>query len=56
MQLDLGSGGLATGAVSPFREMGAYEALWLRPGTTFRSLAARFGRPGWPLDVRELLV
>ena len=36
-----------SGAVSPFLEMGAYEALWLRPGTTFRSLAARFAaRPG----------
>ena len=42
MQLEAGSGGLASGAVSPYLEMGAYEALWLRPGTTFRSLAARF--------------
>ena len=38
---------LTTWAVSPFRGMGAYEALWLRPRTTFRSPAARFAaRPG----------
>ena len=42
MQLEPGSGGLAPGVVSPLLEMGAYEALWLRQGTTFRSLAARF--------------
>ena len=36
-----------THAVSPFREMGAYEALWSRQGTTFTSLAKRFAeRPG----------
>ena len=29
-------------AVSPFREMGAYEALWCRAGTTFNSLAKQF--------------
>ena len=29
-------------AVSPFREMGAYEALWCRAGTTFSSLAKQF--------------
>ena len=47
MQLEPGSGRSALKAVSPFLEMGAYEALWLRPGTTFRSLAARFAaRPG----------
>ena len=34
-------------AVSPFREMGAYEALWCRPRTTFTSLARRFAEsPG----------
>lgn len=44
MQLEAGSGG--GGAVSPFLEMGAYEALWLRPGTTFLSPPALFaGRP-----------
>ena len=29
-------------AVSPFEEMGAYEALWCKPNTTFRSLAKQF--------------
>ena len=34
-------------AVSPFHEMGAYEALWCRPRTTFRTLAHRFAEsPG----------
>ena len=34
-------------AVSPFLEMGAYEALWTEPKTTFKSLSARFARhPG----------
>ena len=42
MQLEPGSGQSALKAVSPFLEMGAYEALWLRQGTTFRSLAASF--------------
>ena len=42
MQLELGCGKLATGVASSFLEMGAYEALCLRPGATFRSRAARF--------------
>ena len=47
MQLQLGRKGFEAQAVSPFREMGAYEALWSRPGTTFESLAALFGEgPG----------
>lgn len=29
-------------AVMPARELGAYEALWARPGTTFKSLADMF--------------
>ena len=34
-------------AISPFLEMGAYEALWADPRTTFKSLANRFAqRPG----------
>ena len=34
-------------AVSPFLEMGAYEALWSEPKTTFKSLSERFARhPG----------
>ena len=33
--------------VSPFREMGAYEALWSDPKTTFRTLSNRFSdHPG----------
>ena len=36
-----------TRAVSPFLEMGAYEAPWTEPKTTFKSLSARFARrPG----------
>ena len=31
-------------AISPFREMGAYEALWTEPKATFRSLSERFAR------------
>ena len=31
-------------AISPFREMGAYEALWIEPKATFRSLSERFAR------------
>ena len=31
-------------AISPFLEMGAYEALWAEPKTTFKSLSARFAR------------
>lgn len=47
MQLESGRAGFEAQAVSPLREMGAYEALWSRPGTTFASLAARFARrPG----------
>jgi len=29
-------------SISPLREMGAYEALWAKPETTFTSLAAQF--------------
>jgi DNA processing protein len=29
-------------AISPLKEMGAYEALWAKPETTFTSLAAKF--------------
>lgn len=31
-------------AISPFREMGAYEALWAEPRASFKSLARRFAR------------
>jgi DNA processing protein len=34
-------------AISPFLDLGAYEVLWTRPGTTFRSLARLFrAHPG----------
>ncbi len=34
-------------AISPFLEMGAYEAMWSEPRTTFRSLSERFAsHPG----------
>ena len=47
MQSTLRQAEFAARAVSPFREMGAYEVLWSAPGATFRSLAARFAaRPG----------
>jgi len=36
-----------TRPISPFRELGAYEALWAAPKTTFRTIAELFGkRPG----------
>ena len=39
--------GFEARAVSPFREMGAYEALWSDRRTTFKSLSERFARhPG----------
>ena len=31
-------------AVSPFREMGAYEALWSNPKTTLKSLSQKFAQ------------
>ena len=31
-------------AISPFHEMGAYESLWSKPKTTFKSLAERFAQ------------
>lgn len=46
-ELALEDSGFETRAVSPFHEMGAYEALWTEPKTTFKSLAERFARcPG----------
>lgn len=44
MDLPLSASGFEARAVSPFREMGAYEALWAAPRTTFRSLSRRFAR------------
>jgi DNA processing protein len=33
--------------ISPYRELGAYEAMWLEPGATFKRIADKFrSRPG----------
>ena len=46
-ELDLGGVDFVARAVSPFREMGAYEMLWSERDATFKSLAERFAlRPG----------
>ncbi|MEO1089334.1 MAG: DNA-processing protein DprA [Pseudomonadota bacterium] len=43
MDLPLINGqGPASGAISPLRELGAYEALWLKPKASFRTLARQF--------------
>ena len=44
LDLDFTSADFESRAVSPFHEMGAYEALWSEPGTTFKSLSERFAR------------
>jgi DNA processing protein len=33
---------LSFGSISPWREMGAYEALWTKAGATFKTIADRF--------------
>jgi len=46
-ELDFGGADFEARAVSPFREMGAYETLWSERDATFKSLAERFAqRPG----------
>ena len=46
-ELDLDSTGFEARAISPFHEMGAYEALWSERNATFKSLSERFARhPG----------
>jgi DNA processing protein len=42
MQLALRTDGPALAPISPRRELGAYEALWLEQGATFKTLADRF--------------
>ena len=42
MRLDLSHEGPALSPISPLRELGAYEALWLEKGATFKSLAEKF--------------
>ena len=55
-QLDFGSSDFAQRAVSPFVELGAYEALWDRNLASFKSIAERFALiPGSvPSDFVEL--
>ena len=43
-ELELEERNFQTRAVSPFREMGAYEALWLDERVSFKSLSDRFAR------------
>ncbi len=42
MRLALSDSGPALSPISPRREFGAYEALWLEKGATFKSLADKF--------------
>lgn len=42
MQAPLNLSNAAMKSVSPFRELGAYEALWARPGATFKQVADLF--------------
>lgn len=42
VQLALKTNDFRSSAISPLKEMGAYEALWLRKGTSFKSLAEMF--------------
>jgi DNA processing protein len=42
MQLAARTGGPAIAPISPRREFGAYEALWLEPGASFKTLAEKF--------------
>lgn len=44
MQLALSHDGPAVGSISPRRELGAYEAMWLEQGATFKTLADRFAK------------
>ena len=44
LKLSLPSAGLIPDAISPFREMGAYEALWTGGKTTFKSIAELFSK------------
>ena len=42
LQLNFGHTSFEARAISPFQEMGAYEAMWCKKGTTFNSLAKQF--------------
>lgn len=54
LQLDLAAR-RQTPWVSPTEELGAYEALWAEPGTSFKTIADRLGRRGelLPTDLVE---
>jgi DNA processing protein len=41
-ELALEAKDFAARAISPLRELGAYEALWDKPGTTFKTLSEKF--------------
>lgn len=46
-ELTLGSTDFESRAISPLQELGAYEALWDEPKTTFKTLSEKFAaRPG----------
>ena len=42
LTLPFGNSTFASRAISPFREMGAYEVLWAQRGTSFKTLATKF--------------
>jgi len=47
LDLGLDDTGFEARAISPLRELGAYEALWEDPATTFKTLSEKFAkRPG----------
>ena len=47
LQMNFEQTSFAVPAVSPYREMGAYEAMWCKKGTTFNTLARQFAEhPG----------
>jgi DNA processing protein len=46
-ELALGDGDIDSLAISPLRELGAYEAMWDNPGVTFKTISEKFAaRPG----------
>jgi hypothetical protein len=46
-ELTLGEGDIDSLAISPLRELGAYEAMWDNPGVTFKTISEKFAtRPG----------
>ena len=46
-ELALGNTDFESLAISPLRELGAYEAMWDNPGVTFKTISEQFAaRPG----------